>query len=376
MPSTSSNESLWAGVQRVQYPTLVGEAFADVCVVGLGGSGLVCAGELLRLGASVIGIDAGAIGGGAGGRNGGFLLAGVAKFYHDAIDAYGRERARQMYQLSLDEIERIAAATPDTVSLCGSLRIADSPEEERDCLAQVVAMRRDGLAAEAYDGAEGRGVLVPGDGAFQPLERCASLAAAVRAAGGVLFEGSPVTRVAAGAVHTPTGVVRAKRVVVAVDGALDLLLPELASEVRTARLQMLATAPTTEISLTRPVYTRWGYDYWQQRPDGAIALGGARDVGGDAEWTHDTSPTETVQRALDDRLRATLGVSAKITHRWGASVSYTKSEVPIVREVRPSVWAVGGYSGTGNVIGSLLGRGIARLVIRGDDALLSPFLHA
>ena len=160
---------------------------------------------------------------------------------------------------------------------------------------------------------------------------------------------------------------------VAVDGALDVLIPELASEVRTARLQMLATAPTTDVSLSRPVYARWGYDYWQQRPDGAIALGGARDIGGEGEWTHDASPSAVVQSALEHRLREKLGVSAAITHRWGASVSYTADELPIVREVRPSVWAIGGYSGTGNVIGSLLGRGVARACLAGDRAFLAPF---
>ncbi|HEX9484188.1 MAG TPA: FAD-binding oxidoreductase, partial [Gemmatimonadaceae bacterium] len=73
------------------------------------------------------------------------------------------------------------------------------------------------------------------------------------------------------------------------------------------------------------------------------------------------------------RLRAKLRVMAPITHRWGASVSYTADELPIVREVDAGVWAIGGYSGTGNVIGSLLGRGVARLIVRSDDTLLRPF---
>ena len=124
------------------------------------------------------------------------------------------------------------------------------------------------------------------------------------------------------------------------------------------------------------MYARWGYDYWQQRPDGAIALGGARDVGGEEEWTHDASPSDRVQAALEHRLREQLGIQAPITHRWAACVSYTRDELPIVREVRSGVWAIGGYSGTGNVIGSLLGRGMARLLVRADDSLVRPFLGA
>jgi glycine/D-amino acid oxidase-like deaminating enzyme len=137
---------------------------------------------------------------------------------------------------------------------------------------------------------------------------------------------------------------------------------------------MLATEPTNEICLPRPVYARWGYDYWQQRPDGAIALGGARDIGGDSEWTANATPTAAVQDALERRLREGLGVHAPITHRWAATVGYTNDGLPVAEEVRPRVWAIGGYSGTGNVIGALMGRGIARRLMADDDTLLRPFL--
>lgn len=374
MTTPSGGTPLWAVGDGLGLPSLEGDIEADVCVVGLGGSGLVCVRELGRLGVRAVGVDGGEVGGGAAGRNGGFLLAGLANFYHDAVSRYGRERSRRMYQLTLDEIERIVELTPETVNRSGSLRIAESMEELADCARQLGAMMTDGLPAEAYEGPEGQGILVRGDGTFQPLERCRALATAAMSEGAVLFERSPVTSVLPGEVRTASGVVRARHIVVAVDGALDLLLPELAPEVRTARLQMLATAPTNDVHFSRPVYARWGYDYWQQRPDGAIALGGARDIGGDAEWTHDTTPTDVVQRALEQRLREQLHVHAPITHRWAASVSYTRDELPIVREVRDRVWAVGGYSGTGNVIGSLLGRGMARLIVRGDDGLVRPFV--
>jgi glycine/D-amino acid oxidase-like deaminating enzyme len=237
-------------------------------------------------------------------------------------------------------------------------------------------MQADSLPGERYAGAEGRGLLIPGDGTFQPLARCRALAARGVADGALLFERSPVARIDASRVYTERGAVHARHVVVAVDGGLERLLPELATRVRTARLQMLATEPTTEIRLTRPVYARWGYDYWQQRPDGAIALGGARDVAGESEWTCNATPTPLVQEALERRLREGLGVQAPISHRWAASVGFTTNGLPVVAEVRAGVWAVGGYSGTGNVIGALLGRGIARWLCAGDDALVRPFIDA
>lgn len=367
---------VWDVGPAPDLPRLDGDVDADVCVVGLGGSGLVCAGELVRLGARVVGVDAGRVGGGAAGRNGGFLLAGLAHFHHEAVARYGRERALALYRLTLDELDRLEMETPALVSRSGSLRIAESDDELADCAAQLAAMRADALPVDRYEGPEGAGLLVPGDGTFQPLARCRALATRVVADGARLFERSPVTGIDAGGVRTERGQVRARHIVVAVDGCLERLLPELTSRVRTARLQMLATEPTNEIRLTRPVYARWGYDYWQQRPDGTIALGGARDVGGASEWTTNATPTPVVQAALERRLREQLGVHAPISHRWAASVGYTPDYLPVMDEVRPGVWAIGGYSGTGNVIGALLGRGMARWLRSGDDSLIRPFRAA
>ena len=357
-------------------PRLEGDVEVDVCVVGLGGSGLACVRELVRLGARVAGVEAGRIGGGAAGRNGGFLLAGLAPFYHEAVARYGHEAARTLYRLTLEELDRMEAETPDFITRSGSLRIAESDEELADCRNHLDAMLADGFPAEWYEGPEGNGILIHGDGSFQPLARCRTLATRADADGARLYERSAVTRIDATGVHTERGVVRARHVVVAVDGCLERLLPELVGRVRTARLQMLATEPTTEIRLTRPVYARWGYDYWQQRPDGAIALGGARDVAGESEWTTNATPTDVVQRTLEQRLRLALGVQAPISHRWAARVGYTESGLPVVGEVRPGVWVVGGYSGTGNVIGTLLGGGMARWLSAGDDSLVRPFIVA
>jgi len=63
---------------------------------------------------------------------------------------------------------------------------------------------------------------------------------------------------------------------------------------------------------------------------------------------------------LESFLREKLRVHAPITHRWAATVSYSNSGLPIFEEVSPGVIATGAYSGTGNVMGALCGRGAAR----------------
>jgi gamma-glutamylputrescine oxidase len=348
------DDGRWRGL-----PPLGADTTADVCVIGLGATGLTLAGELARAGVEVVGVEAAAVGAGAAGRNGGLLLAGLADFHHRAAAALGREVATGWYRDTLAEIERIAAETPQAVRRTGSLRIAADPAEERDCEVQLATMQADGLPGEPYEGPEGRGLLFPADATVQPLLRCRTLARIATAAGARLFERSPAVELGPGRVRTPLGTVACATVVAAVDGGLEKLLPELAGRVRTARAQMLATAPEPAVRIPRPVYFRWGWDYWQQLPDGRVALGGGRDVGGAAEWSAEAATTPAVQAHLERLLRERLGVTAPVTHRWAGAIAFTTDRMPVDEEVRPGVFALGGYCGTGNVVGSLLARRLA-----------------
>lgn len=130
---TIALHSVWTHGHSLDLPALSGEAAADVCVVGLGGSGLTCLHALLDAGKTVIGIDAGEVAGGAAGSNGGFLLGGLAMFHHDAVERFGRQTARRIYAKTMAQIDRIIAETPNAVRRTGTLRIAASDAERADC---------------------------------------------------------------------------------------------------------------------------------------------------------------------------------------------------------------------------------------------------
>jgi glycine/D-amino acid oxidase-like deaminating enzyme len=122
------------------------------------------------------------------------------------------------------------------------------------------------------------------------------------------------------------------------------------------------------------VYTRYGYDYWQQLPDGRLVLGGQRDVAERDEWTDDATPTDAVQDLLERVIAERLRITPRVTHRWAATVSFSATGLPILEEVRSGVFAAGAYSGTGNVLGSLCGRAAARLAL-GRSAPMLPLLR-
>lgn len=349
-----------AGLDWPGFAPLAGDTTADACVVGLGASGLAAVTELAGRGLSVVGVDAGRVAGGAAGRNGGFLLGGGAPFLHDAIARWGEDVAVQLYRATLGELARMPDALVQRV---GSLRLASDEAELTDCAKHAEALRQHGFAVEEYDGELGRGLFLPDDAAMNPARR--ALAAAGTLAGRArLYEHTRVSTVDAERVTTDRGVISAGAVIVAVDGCLELLLPGLAGHVRTARLQMLATAPVPA-RLPCPVYCRWGYDYAQQDADGRLFVGGGRDRFADDEWTPDATPTAPVQAWIERVARSLAGRAVGVTHRWAASVGYTPDGRPLCVEMAPRVVACGGYSGTGNLVGPVTARAAVALALDG-----------
>lgn len=342
-------------------PPLEDDLTADLCVVGLGGTGLAAVEAGLEAGLRVVGLDAGPVAGGAAGRNGGLLMAGMAAFHHDAVRRHGRQRAVAWYRATIAERDRLVAADPTAVRRTGSLRVADDDAEAKDLESMAVAMEADDLPVERIDHASGPALLFPDDAACNPLARCRRLAGDLVAAGARLASDSAVRRIEAGGgrgepgrVVTDHATVAADAIIVCVDGGLARVVPALAHQVRPVRLQMAGTGPTAA-TVDRPVYRRWGLDYWQQLPDGRLAVGGGRDKGGEAEETDDPTPSAPVQDWLDD-LVASIAPGASVTHRWAAIVGFTPDGIPVCGQVEPGVWAIGGHSGTGNVIGPMLAR--------------------
>ena len=342
-------------------------------VVGQGAAGLTAGALLAAAGVDVVVLDARHPGAGASGRNGGFLLAGLAQAHHEVRGRLGRERASHLYRRTAAALDATAQAHPDAVRRVGSLRVSRSRAEDADVDAQYAAMREDGLPVERYEGREGHGLLFPHDAAFHPLRRARELAVRASAAGARLHGATPVRTVQARSVITDTGPMRATRgVLVAVDGGLEHLVPSLRGRVRAARLQMVGTAPTSDVAVARPVYARFGLDYWQQLPDGRVLVGGGRDVGGEAEWAQDrcwrAPPSDLVQAHLEHLLRTDIGTTAPVEQRWTGLVGFTDDSLPVLAEPEPGLLAVGGYSGTGNLLGPLCSAwAVDRLLGRRND---------
>lgn len=350
-----SNKSipLWDSyIQRPSFGVLSGNVKADVCVVGLGGSGLSAALHAAELGYKVIGIDAKFIGAEAAGRNGGFLLNGFAKFYHETKEQLGEEENKRVYKSTIKEMQWLKDRASNCVRQTGVLRIAESEEEIKDCEKHLNALREDGFDAEYYEGPQGVGILIPSDGVFNPVHRTVELARLCKKRGVRLCHDTRAVSFKDNFVKTPFANIEAGLIIVAVDGYLHKIFPQLSGKIRPVRLQMAATSPSKK-KIDLPVYANFGYDYWQQMSDGRVVIGGGRQISVDSEYTDDRNTTEDIQSYLRDRLDL-LGVREDIDRSWAGIVGYTDDGLPISEEVFKDVWAVGGYNGTGNLIGPMM----------------------
>jgi glycine/D-amino acid oxidase-like deaminating enzyme len=137
---------------------------------------------------------------------------------------------------------------------------------------------------------------------------------------------------------------------------------------------MLATAPVSPGRLPCPVFGRDGYDYAQQTPDGRLFLGGGRDRFRAEEWTTDSAPTAPVQGYLDTVAVRFAGAPVTVEHRWAASAGFTEDGRPLCVRVGEQAVAVGGYSGTGNLVGPVAAR--AAVAWLAEDAPPPAFLRS
>ena len=384
----------WLDEPYERRPPLDGRIEAEACVIGAGVAGLSCALALARAGVDTVVLERFTVAAGASGRNGGFLLAGVAPFYSAARERYGRDRARRMYAATLETQEQIYALAEelgagDSVRRVGLLRASASEEEAEDVARQVEALREDGFPGELVEHGELppavarfalNGCLTEHDGSLQPARWIRTLARGAEAAGARIHDGTvvegPVPAPGEGELRTASGGrVAARHVIVAADGALPALVPEYAPRVRSRRLHMTATAPLPERVTERLVYYRWGYEYFQQRPDGRLLIGGFSDKDGAGSYTDSDEGSPAIWRRIERHIREDLGLDALVTHRWAGVVGYSDDQLPYVGEVpgRPGLWVAGGYSGHGNVPGFLAGRLIADAITGGaDDPPLFP----
>jgi glycine/D-amino acid oxidase-like deaminating enzyme len=323
-----------------QTPTATTPQRADVVIIGAGIIGAYLAFRLAGEHQNVTVLEARHVAAGASGRNGGLLLTGVAHSYKHAVDVYGRDTTRALWHTTICNRERmieLATKLGTPVRRCGSYILACDQAEADELRQSVALMHEDGFGAEwhaadpLHRGFAGA-ISNPGDGAIQS----ALLAAALLQASGVrVCEASEVYAIESGddgvLLRARGGDVLAQQVILATNAYTPLLVPEFKDLIMPARGQVLATAPAPSI-LDRSCYCDYGFEYFQQLPDGRFVLGGYRRLAIGEETTYADQTTSLIQNALDQFLERYFPElsDVPIERRWSGTMGFTPDGLPLV----------------------------------------------
>jgi glycine/D-amino acid oxidase-like deaminating enzyme len=367
---------LWTETSdRPRLPAYPLPRSTDVAIIGGGYTGLSAARCLARQGTDVTLLERHAIGWGASGRNGGFVLPGYKPEMEELYHRLGAERAAAMFQLSLDGIaflrdliqqEEIAC---DFVA-CGAITLAAKPGHVpalwesgrvlRERLGyQTELLSRAELAREIGSARYHGGLLDPGGCSLQPAKYVAGLAQAASRAGARLIEEAEVTRVRRDhggfEVTTGKGVIRAREVLAATNGYTPRALAGLRRRVIPIGSYQIATKPLDPTLAQRLVPrgrvfsdTKNLLYYFRLSPDARMVFGGR------ASFT----PTSHTRSAaiLWAGMREVFPQLADtpIDYTWSGKVAYSIDQLPHAGRLDRLHYAMG-YCGHGVALATYLG---------------------
>lgn len=356
----------------------------DVAVVGAGIAGISAALTLERRGASVALVDAAGVGGGASGRNAGFLMRGAADCYAVACTQWGRPRARALWSLTEENLAQLRSEGIEglpSVRAVPSAVLALEAEELGLLRESLDLLREDGFAAQwessgddaVWRSGRALGAIVnPADMSCNPLELLYFLHAKLRA------ETLSPQRVVAleessGAVtvRTAGGVVEADRVMVCANAYLPRLVPAAAGWADPRRGQMLALR-AEGLRLDRSYYANHGSEYLRQGADGVVVLGGFRRRFVDEEVGYDDRVTEGVQGALEGFAATLLTPRFEVLGRWSGVMGFGPEGLVRVGPLPgyDRVWGVAGFTGHGMSMAWRVASMAVGSMLDGDD---NPF---
>ncbi len=322
-------------------------AKADVLVIGGGIAGTSLLWHLGQRRIDAVLLERHHLAWGASGRNAGFLLAGVASSYSEAVRTYGRERSREVWEITNENHDRMieAARGQDVGHRRLGTAILPANEEERALLIESEQLlQEDGFDAR-WDGSR---LINPRDGEIDPAAMVAALAR--QAEPGAICEGVDVSSITPRLhdvmVTSGEEMCEAGIVILATNAYTPQLVPSV--QIQPTRAQMIAMAPEAKSIIDMPVYSNFGYRYWRQLRTGEVLLGGWRDTSLETEKTYDDEPTAEIQEHLDRAVRE-LGVKGEVTHRWAGTMGFTESGLPMAGPLdgMPNVYICAGFTGHG-----------------------------
>ncbi|MGH3625127.1 MAG: FAD-dependent oxidoreductase [Sciscionella sp.] len=382
MKTTTAQHSLWLQeMPDSAFPVLRGEHAFDVAVVGAGITGLTTALLLKREGARVAVIEADRVGSGATGNNTAKVSALQSTVYSAITRQHGRDAAADYGAASMAAVAQVAGIAETEGIDCGLQRrpaytYAITEAERSIVQEEAKAATRAGLPVESSSDLDVpfsvfAAVRLDNQIAFHPLRYATGLATAVDGNDCRVFEHSRAVAVTEGApcqVHTPGGVVRADRVVIATHypildrGLFFARLEPVRAYAIAARLRTGAPPEGLAISAGSPA--------WSLASSGEQLV-----VCGQSHPTGEHGVASERYERLTDFARRHWDV-AEITHRWSAQDPSAYDKLPMIGTYTPAtsrLYTATGFMKWGLSTGTFAATLLTDLIAGRDNPLAARF---
>ncbi len=371
------NNSYYAATAHERRPRndVQGDARCDVAVIGAGFTGLSAALACAERGFSVILVEAGHVGFGASGRNGGQLIPGLRWTASELEEEFGSERADALFDLCWRD-NRVKARIAKHGIMCdlksGHLEAAWTPKDfdamrrEADYLAtrfgydSEVVEKADmvaHIATPLYHG----GIHDAQGGHFHPLNYAVGLALAAEAAGVDIRESHHVYQIEQTTdgprIITDWSEIDARYVIDATDSWIGDVEPDLGRYTVPIMNYNIATAPLANADALLPsdvavADSRFVLNYFRLSADKRLIFGGGERY------------SQTPPRDIAAFVRPFMAevfpqiADAPIDYGWGGAVAVTMNRLPHIGR-RGNVFYAHGFSGHGALVTTTAGELVA-----------------
>lgn len=363
--------SYWLDTEaNITSADLTTENHFDIIIVGSGIAGLSTAFWLEQKDPKlkIVIIDQGPFGGGASGRNAGFITCGSAEHFYKLSLQFGLTQATEIWKFSEANRELLKSHIFGDDFGCvdfsptGSCTVAatDSDWQRYHELASTmqsvgidVSLIDETFLTEYYGVRNFSGAIqYAHDGVIHPVKLLNKIKSKLHRTKFILNSAvlSSVEETANSLVKLPGRNISSDKIIFCLNGFAGNLVPELKTLIKPQRGQIIVTEPLRKF-VQGPCYLTKHLCYFRQLPSGELLVGGFRNHDLEAENSDVDQISPKIQTALTEFTESYFKdiASVKINYRWSGIMGFTPDNQMVIGRLpsHENSYAMAGCSGHG-----------------------------
>lgn len=363
----------------------MGKKNYDVVIVGAGISGLSTAYWLNQEDPAlkIAIVEKHRVGFGASGRNAGFVTCGSVEHFNRLISKHGKDEAVEIWKFAETNLrllqEHIILDQAKDIEFVkrGAYSLAAQDNEFTELKNVAKTMSELDIPVEVYSSTEIEknvgatnfvgGIKYLDDAETNPALLLELMKTKIKADIFEMTEAYSYESTSEGTriLKTDSGDFESSMIIYCLNGYSANMHPYFADKIYATRAQilMMEKAP---LFMDGPCYANFYLDYFRQMPNGALLIGGFRQLEKATEVGYSDHTTEVIQNALHEFVINHLPTlkDKKVSHRWGGIMGFSKDGQPIIGSLpgENQVFFVGGYTGHGIGLAFNAGKSLVDLI--------------